>query len=278
MDATPTPSGIETALDQLAPRDRAQAALHLALPASEVLDFAVQARSTTWTWRGVSVDASADPVAAATLLAQLGRRDDDHYLDLGAEPSEWVKVVRSGARSFAFGSDLLFGGPSISADPGVPAGAHRAALRAWRAGAQAPLALEVDGSVVLVDGDAESWALRAQEAPAVALAPTDEGDVEAMGAWLASELGAQALGSVVLGARGGGIEVEHHLIATGWSLVVPVLVTGNSEVVGELTHDLLPAHAADVPDGWVARGWSLWHDTVVAEHVSSGVVARLKRS
>ena len=118
MNITQPPSAeqISLALGRLPnyPRDEAQAltrALHLALPADEIPLMVVTRESDGLHYRGTVIPEGDGVAEVASRVARAGWRRDDLFLDLDAEPSSWIKVVRSGSRRIAFGARLLFGTP-----------------------------------------------------------------------------------------------------------------------------------------------------------------------
>jgi hypothetical protein len=111
--------------------------LHLALPADTPASCGVHISSQDLVWRGTVVTRSGDDTADALLLAHLGTREGDRFSMLGgADPTAWVKPLRSGHRVVVYGATVLLGLPPIVAEPAIPhpdvqdtvAGLHRRLL------------------------------------------------------------------------------------------------------------------------------------------------------
>jgi hypothetical protein len=104
--------------------------LHLALPAGVPASCSIRMSPTEIHWRGAHVTRSGDDSADALLLAHLGHQDDDLFLTLDeTEPAAWVKPVRSGRRTIAYGASCLLGLPPVVADPTLDPTTVRDTLR-----------------------------------------------------------------------------------------------------------------------------------------------------
>lgn len=102
--------------------------LHLALPAGDVTSCSVRLSRRTLTWRDAQVSRSGDDAADALLLVMLGRSDDDQFLTLEEkDAAAWVKPVRSGRRTVAYGAAILLGLPPVVAEEGLTAPEIRSA-------------------------------------------------------------------------------------------------------------------------------------------------------
>lgn len=111
-----TLEGLSCALEVCARPDALLTALHLALPSDVAPQLAVRSTGGVLSWREVTLPRSGDLVVDALLLAHLGARQEDRWLDLSADRAGWVKPVRSGRRTVVFGSSVVLGLPVLVAD------------------------------------------------------------------------------------------------------------------------------------------------------------------
>lgn len=128
----PTPALLVRALDCVATASRRSAAMHLALPVTDVAGVHALDDGRHWRWRGITVPSPrmGDEAVAAAALIAAGARPGDRFLDLeAANPALWVKPLRSGSHNVLFGAELVLGMPPLVADVRLPEPVLRSALQ-----------------------------------------------------------------------------------------------------------------------------------------------------
>lgn len=279
----PTIDELRTAIASL-PHARPRAcALHLALPVDAVAGIDAHFDGTAWRWRDVVVPESGDPVADAATLVAAGARPDDRFLDLTDAPWTWVKVLRSGLRSIAYGLDFIHGGPLVAAEDGVTVDQVRDVIEMLFCDGPIPVPTLVGtgAGAVIVDGTASSWVLRAQHVtPEPPIEPAAGLDVEELAAIIAGELAATAVDTAYLGSRRDGtLDVEFVCtLPDGWEAIVPATVSERSEMLGVPARDIgAPADTGDVPDGYTLLGTSRFEPGVLVADAAAGYRVLLRR-
>jgi hypothetical protein len=278
MNITQPPSAeqISLALGRLPnyPRDEAQAltrALHLALPADEIPLMVVTRESDGLHYRGTVIPEGDGVAEVASRVARAGWRRDDLFLDLDAEPSSWIKVVRSGSRRIAFGARLLFGTPELSLEDGVPEEVAYAVVQlAIDQAVQAPQILFLSSEPVLLDGDAASWTLRSgdtmrwSEGPPMAMGNLTLGFAER----IRVELGGDTVELVELvHGQDDSSDVEVIVERGEWEFIVPAVITHAAEVIGVPSGAMVEDDVnVALPDDFKAVGLSRFEDAIVAVH------------
>lgn len=291
MTATPTSSqpptapAVRTALARLRAQGRQPgsdrlAALHLALPVDAIPALAVDVAGAGLRHRGAEVPLTADVSGDAVSLAQAAHAGDETYLDLDADPANWVKVLRSGQWQIVFGTDLL-GLPALMLDPGLGRAdaveAARVLLSYPNLGL--PAVLPLPSGMVLVDGDDKAVFVRSVSGAAPVVETRGLVDVDGVRAEVETLLGARDSRTVRLHAEPGSEVVEYVLtLDGGWQALVPATVTEHGAVVGVPRDRIALAVAVDgLPDGFTQVGRSVREGAVAARHDDSGHVVLLRR-
>lgn len=135
----PTAAQLLNAWDKIGrPGPVEQVMLHLGTPNDVAVSAGAWATADRFTLRGRVAPARGnqpDQVAVdVSTAARTAVRRTDRYLDLHADPSTWIKVLRSGVHRIAYGADLLFGFPPLLLADNVDPAAASELLRAWRRG------------------------------------------------------------------------------------------------------------------------------------------------
>lgn len=215
--------------------------LHLALPVDAVVGLHARSVRGGWEFRGGYAAFGAD-AAAVALLAALTHRDGDRYLDLDAEPDEWVKVLRSGVHHYQFGPELHTGGrPRQLGNPGPAVGGNRTAASAASGVPDAAAGTQTDPSPLPAD------------VPMLLRQLTGYAPVS------------------VTAASGGGI---CRLDAGSAVLEVPYQAHGGAVLIGVPAAEVLRTRdRRPIPDGWCHAGISRLDGRPVLLHAAGGVRA-----
>lgn len=274
----PTIKQLKLALDSLDYASEVKAALHLGLPVSEIVGVGATKTAKGWSWRGSVLEIDGDVASSVINFIRVNSRPTDVFLDLDAPQVSWLKIDNSGSRKVAFGSDILFSGPLLLGDASLKPEDFKEALLYWQEHRDNPLTLTTaKGTSLVIDSDAKCWFLRnASTIEKVKPLAKEEADLDEVGADIAQELNAKLVGFLRLGQRDTGLEIEYHfsLSSQDQNIVIPVILTGNSVILGVQSHDLLdPLDWAEI-EGWVWRGWDRWSNSKIAEHSKSGILAR----
>lgn len=254
------------------------AALHLALPVGVVPAISVRTEGQWMRYRGNQVLVTDDPGADAARLAAAGHREGDQYLDLNGDALTWVKVLRSGVRRIAFGTDTLLGRPLLAVTEGIPVQAVHELLGKWEAeGASEGLASLPSGTFQVVGGG-NSYLLQEALAPRQQVGRVvSAADVDRAATGLASELDGEATDVEFVNVEERSVDVDVTVRLEGsWEAVVPVRVGATSEVVGISLADVVPGAEERLPVGWTWKGRTLG-GSPVGQHRGSLVTALLAK-
>lgn len=215
-----------------------------------------------------------DPVKMACLMRSRTELEDDAYLDLEAEPQLWLKVETSGSRQVAFGSEILFGGPALLGENGIDEDFFYEASRI-SSSSEEPALIQLKGKpAVIVDIFDDVWYLRGEKKTAKSAFRNTTLDMGDFGKELENDLGLKLIGDMRIGRQMQGYEHEYYFSLGPWRVVVPVVAGQGVLNVGVETYGLLDVPSAEVPDGWLWRGWDPWSNSWIGEHLKSGVLAR----
>lgn len=292
--AAPSVTELLDALERLpAGTPRRVALMHLVTPASVVGGIGVEFSGGRYSYRGFARAANGDDAVtiAGDLLAVVhaGHRPTDTYLDLTGSPTGWVKVLRSGFRQVAFGTDLLFGAPLVQIAADVPAGAAAqlaaGVVEQWQAGTlHDGMQLTAAGRSVRASVGEDVVALHSERTAAETPAPWSDPRGAAVhaatvGTSLATLLGAEDMELSTVGSRmAGSTDFEVALaLPGGWSAVVPVTVAPGAELIGVDTDQVLASPEETMPEGFTWCGRALWADATVGWHRRAEVAALLTR-
>lgn len=257
---------LEVALNFLKPQDYSSAMIHLALPVSSVLGFDAHYDEGVLFWRNeqIFVESAKELIE----FVQANRLTEDDFINLDTPPIQWVKVLASGSRLIAYGSDLLFNGPLMSVDVGE--GAQEALfsmLELWRGG-EKEAGFFLPGENFVVEGNEDLWIGRnlnvLSELPALI------NDDETI-ATLEEEMGVKVISSKELDVSADG-DLSAYFFKVGDLLgEIRILNTG-STIIFQMPK-VSRQEVSRVPlDSWTWLGQDA-HGKAVAEH-SSGIRAR----
>lgn len=252
--------------------DLIQTLAYICLPTQVVPATALVQSNGHLAYRGHKRVIQHDPLLELLELARDGHNDGDTYVDLTADPLDWLRIRRSGAQLHVYGAKELLGLPSTWASPLLSSRAVIDALQATLELEEDPLTDSVvdtcDG-IVVVEADESVLMLEPLESPLQedAPAPTQLPRQWRRGA-LANSI-AVMLGGELQGIRDG----THPQLATaevhipGWRVLVSLRCTDDGEslagVSGGFDDDATCA-GVTIPEGFTPLGRE--GDVVIARH------------
>jgi len=177
------------------------AALHLALPRDTAVELQARIDADRLSWRGQKIEL---PVVLGPHISMLSKEtlaDDllerlspaflpsDQFCDLSVEPFSWVKLITSGARHLAIGTDLLFGLPRLAFDAAPsPDEVDLVLFHLASARLETSTVLSAESRQLFVSGNGSSVLVSLAPSRHQPLAPASQSQIDELGLALAAEL------------------------------------------------------------------------------------------